>query len=164
MRHITPQGLELITTFEGFSPTSYMCAGGYLTIGYGHVIKEGEAFPSGITEEEARTLLRKDVHIAERVVLQLICVPLSDGQFDALVSFTFNLGSGALQRSTLRQKLNRSDYGRAANEFGRWTFAGGRKLPGLIRRRAAERQRFLCLDKTIASSDRLFRPDTAGGA
>lgn len=75
---------------------------------------------------------------AERAVLRLISVPLTDGQFDALVSFTFNLGAGALQRSTLRRKVNREEHEDVPAEFLRWVWAGGRKLNGLIRRRRAE--------------------------
>ena len=76
--------------------------------------------------------------MAERAVLRLIRVRLADDQFDALVSFTFNLGAGALQRSTLRRKVNREEHGEVPPEFMRWVWAGGRKLKGLIRRRAAE--------------------------
>lgn len=140
MRHVTQQGLDLIKRFEGFSPTIYICPGGYPTIGYGHVVKphERKRFQHGITETEAEALLRQDVAIAERAVLRLIQVPLTDGQFDALVSFTFNLGSGALQRSTLRRKVNREEHDEVPREFMRWVWAGGRKLRGLIRRREAE--------------------------
>ncbi len=137
MRHITPIGIELIQHFEGFSAEPYLCPAGYLTIGYGHVIRPGESWPDGITEEEAAALLAEDVIEAEQAVLRLIAVPLTDGQFDALVSFTFNLGAGALQRSTLRRKINRQSYNAAAQEFPRWVWAGGRKLRGLMRRRAA---------------------------
>ena len=80
--------------------------------------------------------------IAERAVLRLIKVPLTDGQFDALVSFTFNLGSGALQRSTLRRKVNREEHEEVPAEFMRWVWAGGRKLKGLVRRREAESIRY----------------------
>lgn len=76
--------------------------------------------------------------IAERAVLRLISVPLTDGQFDALVSFTFNLGAGALQRSTLRRKMNRGEAEDVPAEFMKWVWAGGRKLKGLIKRRCAE--------------------------
>jgi len=82
--------------------------------------------------------LRQDAVIAERAVLHLINVPLTDGQFDALVSFTYNLGGGALQRSTLRRKINREEHGKVPEQFMRWVWAGGRKLKGLVRRRAAE--------------------------
>lgn len=140
MRHVTQKGLDLIKRFEGFSPTVYICPAGYPTIGYGHVVcgQEKDRFAAGIDHDEGEELLRRDVLWVERGVLRLIDVPLTDGQFDALVSFTFNLGSGALQRSTLRCKLNRQDYPSAAGEFRRWVWAGGRKLKGLIKRREAE--------------------------
>jgi lysozyme len=140
MRSITQAGLDLIKGFEGFSPTVYICPAGYPTIGYGHVVKphEQEAFASGIATEQAETLLRQDVQIAERAVLRLIAVPLTDGQFDAMVSFTFNLGAGALQRSTLRRRINHGDHAAVPAEFRKWIWAGGRKLEGLVRRREAE--------------------------
>ena len=140
MRHITEKGLGIIKKFEGFSPTVYICPAGYPTIGYGHVVKpdERERFASGITTEQAEALLRQDVQTAERAVLRLINVPLTDGQFDALASFTFNLGAGALQRSTLRRKVNRGNHEAVPAEFRKWVWAGGRILPGLKRRREAE--------------------------
>jgi lysozyme len=87
--------------------------------------------------------LMYDIRKFERAVDRLIKVPLTQGQYDSLVSFSFNLGSGALQSSTLRRKLNRSEYESAADEFPKWVFAGGRKLKGLIRRRYAERELYL---------------------
>ncbi len=138
MRHVTEDGLRLIRRFEGFSAVPYLCPAGYLTVGYGHVVKNPDAFRQPITEDEATEILVLDVEKAEKAVLRLITVPLSDGQFDALVSFTFNLGSGALQRSTLRRKINREDHVEVPAEFLRWVWAGGRKLKGLIRRREAE--------------------------
>jgi lysozyme len=140
MHRITQAGLDLIKRFEGFSPTIYICPAGYPTIGYGHVVKpqEREQFAGGITKNQAEDLLRQDVQIAERAVLRLINVPLTDGQFDALVSFTFNLGAGALQRSTLRRKVNRGDHAAVPAELRKWVWAGGRKLEGLVRRREAE--------------------------
>jgi len=138
MRHITQEGIDLIKRFEGFSPTVYFCPAGYPTIGYGHVVKKGEDFSGGITQGEAEELLRLDAQIAERAVLRLITVPLTDGQFDALVSFTYNLGSGALQRSTLRRVINRQNHHNVPAQLMRWVWAGGRKLRGLVRRREAE--------------------------
>ncbi len=140
MRHITDIGLALIKRFESFSPTIYVCPAGYPTVGYGHVVLGGERgrFADGIGEDEAEALLRRDVAIAERSVLRLIVVPLTDGQFDALVSFAFNLGGGALQRSTLRHKVNREEHTAVPTEFLKWVWAGGRKLKGLVRRREAE--------------------------
>lgn len=138
MRHITQNGIDLIKRFEGFSRTVYFCPAGYPTIGYGHVVKPYENFSAGIDEAQAEELLRQDAVIAERAVLRLINVPLTDGQFDALVSFTYNLGGGALQRSTLRRKINREEHADVPEQFMRWVWAGGRKLKGLIRRREAE--------------------------
>lgn len=145
MRQITDEGVDLIKRFEGFSSSIYICPAGYPTIGYGHVVRDDEKqrFAGGIDTEEGESLLRQDVRWAERGALRLIEVPLTDGQFDSLVSFTFNLGSGALQRSTLRRKLNRSEYESAAGEFRRWVWAGGRKLKGLIKRREAEKALFI---------------------
>ncbi len=140
MRHITDQGLDLIKKFEGFSPTIYICPGGWPTIGYGHVVREHERerYETGIDLGTAAALLRNDVGVSERSVLRLIQVSLGDGQFDALVSFAFNLGAGALQRSTLRRKINREAHAHVPAEFSRWVWAGGRRLPGLVRRREAE--------------------------
>ena len=138
MRHCTQQGIDLIKRFEGFSATVYICPAGHPTIGYGHVVKEGEDFSKGISKRQAEILLKKDAQIAECAVLRLINVPLTNGQFDALVSFTYNLGGGALQRSTLRRKVNRREHSEVPAQFMRWVWAGGRKLKGLVRRRDAE--------------------------
>lgn len=145
MRQITPQGLSLIKRFEGFEPHIYHDAAGLPTIGYGHLIRPEEAgrWANGISEAQAARLLLRDVDIAERAVRRLIEAPLSHGQFDALVSFTFNLGGGALQRSTLRRKVNREAHDEVPEEFRRWVWAGGRRLRGLIRRREAEIVRYL---------------------
>ena len=134
---ITKRGLELIKRFEGFRSKPYLCAAGYPTIGYGHVILDREDLQE-VTEAEAETLLLADVSVAERAILRLIKVPLEDNRFDALASFTFNLGSGALQRSTLRQKVNREEHSLVPDEFRKWIYAGGRKLKGLILRREEE--------------------------
>lgn len=140
MRHVTEEGLDLIKRFEGFSSRIYICPAGYPTIGYGHVVlaHEREQFAAGITQAEATDILRQDVGIAERAVLRLISVTLTGGQFDALVSFTFNLGAGALQRSTLRRKANRGEHECVPAELLKWVWAAGKKLPGLVRRRQAE--------------------------
>ena len=137
------KGIEFIKQFERLMLKPYTCPAGYLTVGYGHLVKPGYKLTWDITEEEADKLLREDVELAERAVSRLVRVALNQGQFDALVSFTFNLGSGALQRSTLRQKLNRGEYVDAADEFSRWVLAGGRRLSGLVRRRAAEKLVFM---------------------
>jgi lysozyme len=137
MRNITQDGIDLIKRFEGFSSTVYICPAGYPTIGYGHLVRPDESYAE-ISETEAEELLRQDVESAERAVLRLVNVPLTDGQFDALVSFTFNLGSGAFQRSTLRRKVNRLAHAEVPEQLMRWVWAGGRKLRGLRKRRRAE--------------------------
>ena len=138
------KGIALIKHAEGFAPTPYFCPAGKRTIGYGHVILPGEEFPSHITEAEATALLIKD--LAERfepAVEKLVTVDLKQGQFDALISFAFNLGPGNLKSSTLLKKLNAGDYGGAANEFMKWTRAAGKVLPGLVKRRAEEKELFM---------------------
>lgn len=129
--------LELIKSFEGFSARVYLCSGGYKTVGFGHVVMPGENF-STISEEEAEELLLKDIAIAKRAVLKLIHVALHPNQLAALTSFTYNVGSGALQRSTLRQKVNREEHGSIPQELMRWIWAAGKRSNGLIRRRTAE--------------------------
>lgn len=140
MRHVTAEGLELIQRFEGFSAVPYLDIAHIPTIGIGHAIRPREVFTS-LTHEEALALLAKDVIRAEAAVLRLITVPLSDGQFNALVDFVFNLGAGRLQASTLRRKINRGEP--AAQEFSKWVYAGPIKSKGLIRRRTAEAAMYL---------------------
>lgn len=140
MRQVIDEGLALIKRFESFSLAIYVCPARYPTIGYGHVVKEGdrERFAGGISEDEGEALLRRDAAIAERAVLRLITVPLTEGQFDALAWFVFNVGAGGLQRSTLRRKVNREDHADVPAEFLKWVWVGGRKLKGLMRRWEAE--------------------------
>lgn len=136
-RHITDNGMALIRRFEGYRAKSYRDSAGFPTIGYGHLIKPGETFDA-IDLHQAVEMLRKDVEGAERSVLRLINVPLADDQFDALVSFTFNLGGGSLQRSTLRKKVNREEHDAAPSEFLKWCRVGGKWNRGLARRRGEE--------------------------
>lgn len=136
---LSPIGLALIERFEGFSAAPYLCPAGWWTIGYGHVIGEHEREAlQQVDEAIARALLVADVVVAERAVARLIRVALTQHQFDALVSFTFNLGSAALERSTLRRMVNREEHEAVPGQLMRWVWAGGRKLSGLRRRRAAE--------------------------
>lgn len=138
MRQINEAAQNLIEVFEGKSLTAYPDMAGYLTIGTGHLVRPGEDFSAGITEEQRIELLQSDLGVAERSVLRLIGVPLTDNQYGALVSFCFNLGGGALQTSTLRRKINRGDS--IKGEFERWCFAGKplRRSKGLLRRRQTE--------------------------
>jgi lysozyme len=137
-RRISPAGLALIKQFEGLVLKAYKDPVGILTIGYGSTgahVKPGMV----ITEAQADELLLKDVTRFEDAVRRL-CPNTTQGQFDALTSFAFNLGEGALENSTLRNRHNDGDYAAAAEEFGRWIYAGkpARALPGLVKRRAAE--------------------------
>ena len=137
---LSQAGLNLIKSHEGLRTTAYQDPVGVWTIGYGHT---GTAKPGQkITEAQAEQLLRQDVGWAQDAVRKNVKVPLTQGQFDALVSFTFNLGAGALGRSTLLKKLNAGDYAGAQAEFGKFVHAGGRVLPGLVRRRNEEAQMF----------------------
>lgn len=137
------RGIDLITTFEGFSADAYPDVAGKMTIGYGHLIKPYESFPVAITEAAARDILNEDLGWAESAVSQCVNVNLNQNEFDALVCFTFNVGGGNLLKSTLLLKLNNGDYKGAADQFLRWCRAGGVEVAGLTRRRAAERALFL---------------------
>ena len=134
---ISHRGLKLIAGYERFSSVPYICQGGKLTIGFGHVILPGENFTE-ITMEEGQELLRKDAEIAERAVNRYVAVEINQDIFDALVSFTFNVGGGALMESTLLKFLNAGQYYAAALEFCRWDNAGGKEMSGLEVRRAEE--------------------------
>jgi GH24 family phage-related lysozyme (muramidase) len=136
-------GLALIKSFEGLRLEKYKDAVGKWTIGYGHLILPDEKFPHAITEAEAEALLRTDLLMTERGVHKAVTVALNQNQFDALVAFTFNLGAGNLQSSTLLKLLNQGEYAQAADQFLRWNKAGGKVLAGLTRRREAERALFL---------------------
>lgn len=124
--------------FEGFKATPYKCLGGVWTVGYGHTGPDVTADSPAITEAEADRLLALDALGAARSVVRLIRIPLTDGQFDALTDFAFNLGGGALQRSRLRAVVNREEHERVTEELLRWTRAGGVVVRGLLRRRQAE--------------------------
>lgn len=135
-------GINLIKQFEGLQLKAYICAAGKLTIGYGHTGPDVKAGMK-ITDAEAEALLAKDLSSFEAGVSKLVKVPLTQNQFDALVAFTFNVGTAAFGKpSTMLKLLNLRDYDSAAKEFGRWVNGGGRPLPGLVKRRAAERALF----------------------
>jgi len=135
-------GSKFISGFEGFRANAYWDSWGKVwTIGYGHT---GDVHhDQQVTGAEALELLRKDVATAARAVRDLVDVHLDQDQFDALVSFVFNLGAGALAESTLLKKLNRGNYKGAAKQFRRWDHAGDQVLAGLTRRRRAEATLFL---------------------
>lgn len=139
---INQKGLDLIKKFEGLVLTAYRDPVGIWTIGYGHTGPEvgpGDV----ITRAQAESLLKKDLLRFENAVRSLVKVPVNSNQFSALVSFTYNVGSGALAQSTLLALLNQRNYQGAANQFPRWVNGGGSPLPGLVRRRNEERALFL---------------------
>ncbi|MGE8302896.1 MAG: lysozyme [Pseudomonas kermanshahensis] len=135
------RGLSLIKSFEGLRLQAYQDSVGVWTIGYGATrgVKAGMA----ITKEQAERMLLNDVQRFEPEVQRLVTAQLNQNQWDALMSFTYNLGSANLESSTLRRLLNAGNYTAAADQFQRWNKAGGQVLTGLVRRRAAERDMFL---------------------
>ncbi|WP_313489196.1 lysozyme [Stutzerimonas nitrititolerans] len=134
------RGIDLIKTFEGLRLAAYDDGVGVQTIGYGHTkgVKPGMT----ITADQAVQFLREDLHGAERDVERYVTVHLCQHQFDALASLVFNIGGTAFRDSTLLRKLNAGDYAGAAVQFDRWVHGGGKILPGLVKRRAAERAMF----------------------
>ncbi len=135
-------GIDLIKSFEGYSATPYEDVVGKSTIGYGHLIKPGEIF-NAIGPEQAELILAADLGEAEKSVSDLVKEPLAQNEFDALVSFTFNLGRNAFKNSTLLRLLNSGQFEAAADQFLRWDHAGGKVVAGLTRRRVAERSLFI---------------------
>ena len=134
---ISSKGLELIKKYEGFSSKKYLCPAGKATIGYGHVIQNGETYTM-LTEKEALALLDQDADIAENTVNTLVKVPLNQNQFDALVSLVYNWGSGNFLRSQLLQKIDNNDYTGAKMGFLKINKIKGKISHGLTNRRVAE--------------------------
>lgn len=141
---ISQKGIDLIKKFEGIRLTAYVCPAGVLTIGYGHT---GPDVQPGmrITEEEAERLLWADTESAQQTVSSFVSVKLNQNEYDALVSFTFNVGPTAFVNSTMLRLLNHgADRKVVAGEFGRWVKAGSDEvIPGLVRRREEEKKLFL---------------------
>ena len=139
-------GIGMIKSSEGVRLKSYQDGGGVWTIGYGHTngVKRGMV----IAESGAANMLQDDLHVAEEAVNRYVKIPITQNEFDALVSFTFNLGTGALQKSTLLSLLNKGDRTGAADQFLRWNHDNGHEVVGLTNRRKNERALFLS-NKTI---------------
>ena len=147
---ISEKGLNLIKKYEGFSSRPYMCPANVPTIGYGSTY-----YPNGtkvklsddsISEEEATQILE---YIAQKdfgsAVNKFVIVELTQNQFDALVSFAYNIGRTAFENSTLLKLLNRGEYEAAAEQFEKWNKSGGKVLSGLTKRRFDEQKLFLSL-------------------
>ena len=137
-RYLKPsaQCIELVKEFEGASLTVYQDLAGLNTVGYGHrtAMKVG----TRITARKADQLLSLDLQIAADVVRRFVTVPLTQNQFDALVSFVFNVGGRAFARSTMLVHINRHEFTDAAAQFQRWCHVNGNRVEGLARRRHAE--------------------------
>lgn len=135
------KGRALLKEFEGLRLTAYKDGAGVLTIGWGHT--KGVFYGQVITEQQAEDFLTQDLAVAEKAVNDAVGVDITQNQFDALADFAFNLGGHALASSTLIRKLNAGDKMGAANEFAKWDHSAGKEVPGLLRRRLAERDLFL---------------------
>jgi lysozyme len=156
---VSPAAIEMIKHHEGVRTKPYRCPALLWTVGVGHVIDPAHAavkyeerrnlpIPAGwdrvLTVAEVDSILAQDLGRFERGVVRLCPAAVGrQGIFDSLVSFAFNVGLGNLQRSSLRMKTNRGDFEEAAEEFLKWTKAGGRVLPGLVKRRRDERSLYL---------------------
>lgn len=140
---ISDDGIKMIANFEGKRNSKYLDAVGLPTIGIGHLIKSGEVFNSVLTDQEVFELFRKDVSGFEKAVARLVKVKINQNQFNALVSFAFNCGIGALESSTLLRVLNEGNYQLAADNFLKWDKGDGKTIYGLTLRRQKERELFL---------------------
>ena len=146
MTQVPQAAIELAKRFEGFHRVAradpgraqpYICPAGYWTIGYGHLCDPKHP---PITEAEAEIYLARDLQTALVATLRYcpVLAPEPEGRLAAIVDFTFNLGTGRLQTSTLRRRVNQRDWVAAGQELRRWVYGGGKSLPGLVARRAAE--------------------------
>lgn len=138
---VTTEGLALIREFEGFRAAAYRDATGVWTIGYGHTSRAGlPPVTRGmiISRDEAERILAADVAQFAQGVRSRLTRPLNDQQFSALVSFAYNVGLGNFEKSSVRLAANAGDDARVQRRLALWVKAGGRTLPGLVRRRAAE--------------------------
>lgn len=144
--HVSPSGVDLICNFEGLRLKAYDDGVGVWTIGFGTT-----KYPNGIrvkkgdtcTLDQAKAYMQNDLKSFEQTVNNTVKVPLNQNQFDALVSLAYNIGSTAFKNSTLVKRLNEGNYNAAANQFNVWVNAGGKRMQGLVNRRAAERTLFL---------------------
>ena len=138
LMRISEAGLELIKKSEGFRGRTYLDVAGFPSIGYGHRLLVNETFPEGVSEAKAAEILAGDVRCAEEAVERLVKHLLTQGQFDALTDFCFNLGAGRLASSTLLKVLNNGRYEAAREQLLRWDLAAGKENTGLKARREAE--------------------------
>ena len=153
---MTPEGLDLICRFEGFRGEAYRCPAGIWTIGYGHTSQAGPPIVGpGLTmsEAEARRVLLVDVGIFAAGVGSLLTRTLNDAQFSALVSFAFNVGLGNFKSSSVLRAVNTGDFAAVPRRLQLWVKGGGKVLPGLVKRRAAEAAMFVADEKAAGEQD-----------
>ncbi len=136
--NLSSEGLQLLKKSEGFRDQVYPDVAGFRTVGFGHRLQPDEHYPAGITAAQAESILAADLALAQSAVERLVRVPLSQGQFDALIDFVFNLGAGRLASSTLLRYLNAGQYDAAAWQLLIWDHAGHRQIAALKLRREAE--------------------------
>ena len=149
--NISENGKKLLAQWEGFDRQVYDDVAGLPTIGVGHLLTRDELssgkiriagqvvrYHDGLTEQQVYDLLDQDLDRFERAVNEAVTVPLEQHQFDALVSFSFNVGVGAFKDSTLLKRLNAGDYAEVPNQLRRWVRSGGKKVQGLVNRREHE--------------------------
>lgn len=144
--HVSPSGIDLICNFEGLRLKAYDDGVGVWTIGFGTT-----KYPNGIrvkkedtcTLDQAKAYMQNDLKAFEQTVNSAVKVPVNQNQFDALVSLAYNIGSTAFKNSTLVKRLNEGNYKAAANQFDVWVNAGGKRMQGLVNRRATEKALFL---------------------
>lgn len=129
--------INLAKACEGFSAVPYLCPAGFWTIGYGHLCRKDHP---PITEQQGEAYLAVDMQTAYAAAIKFCPVLLdaSEPRLAAIVDFTFNLGAGRLQTSTLRKRINEQNWDEAVQELKRWVYGGGKKLPGLVKRREVE--------------------------
>jgi lysozyme len=149
VRSLSEAGAKFIADFEGFSANLYEDPAGHCTIGYGHLVHRGKCdgtepkeFRQGVSKKRAIDLLQSDAATAANEVNGNVTVALNQAQFDALVSFVFNVGSGAFRDSTLLKFLNQGRYQSVPKQLNRWVFSQGKRLEALVNRRKAEGRLF----------------------
>ena len=141
--------IEVIIELEGFRDNIYHCPGGYKTIGYGHLVEEGESFSVPLSKQEGLKLLENDLRevvkqVKNAITNKSVYDRLTDYQLTALYDFVYNIGISNFRKSTLLKKLNAGEPDAVvAEEFMKWVWANGKKLTGLIMRRAGEKELFL---------------------
>lgn len=169
LRPVYDKGVTAIEGFEGWIPYLYNDQAGFCSIGYGHLIKrsrcngtEPAAFKDGITLAEGRELLKRDLAVAQRALAGVVEIELTDGQYAALVSFTFNVGGGHFRASTLLRRINARNFNDVPRQLRRWIYAGGQVFKGLQNRREGEIALFFdgIAQDQVAAADALETPIT----